>query len=197
VGAALGVGVTGRLASLAGASAQLKATGKDPLTGALQEARLAGGGSPGAARAAMAPGEQSPPGQRIHVASRGATARTVAWSTGGVSDDEYDVADPEESDEELDAQPRKKERTQLPKLSPAARLSPVSKGVPASPGARRQPQRWGDAEEELLIRLHGEIGPATRVWAKILRAGGAGFMDGRSSVDLKDKWRNLQKAKRV
>ncbi len=65
----------------------------------------------------------------------------------------------------------------------------------ASPGARRVPKKWTADEEALLIRLGSSIGKGR--WSAIQEAGGAGFNPVRTQVDLKDKWRCLERAGRV
>ncbi|KAK9827119.1 hypothetical protein WJX74_007061 [Apatococcus lobatus] len=59
------------------------------------------------------------------------------------------------------------------------------------PGApRRKIGRWTEEETNALIRLTQEIGKSK--WKKILEAG-EGIFQNRSQVDLKDKWRNLER----
>lgn len=53
--------------------------------------------------------------------------------------------------------------------------------------------RWSRAEEQLLATLVGRFGVGS--WSAIRDAGGEGFAVIRTAVDLKDKWRNMMKAR--
>ena len=56
-------------------------------------------------------------------------------------------------------------------------------------------ERWRAEEEKVLIELCGRIGKGSG--AAIREAGGSRFAACRTQVDLKDKWRNLEKSGRV
>mmetsp|Transcript_28222 Transcript_28222/g.67037 ORF Transcript_28222/g.67037 Transcript_28222/m.67037 type:complete len:296 (-) Transcript_28222:125-1012(-) len=57
---------------------------------------------------------------------------------------------------------------------------------------RRKIQRWSDVETNLLIELVKQYGKGK--WKKVLEKGTGTFSPHRNSVDLKDKWRNLQRS---
>ena len=66
---------------------------------------------------------------------------------------------------------------------------------PEAPKARRQRTWWTEEEEAALdlgVRTFGE-----GRWEAILDTYAAKFQSCRTVVDLKDKWRNMQKAARV
>eukprot|EP00884_Botryococcus_braunii_P003653 jgi/Botrbrau1/13289/Bobra.27_2s0009.1 len=73
-------------------------------------------------------------------------------------------------------------------------------GGPLSPNSaekkvqRRKNGRWAESETQLLINLVKEFGKGK--WKRILEEGGSQFQN-RSQVDLKDKWRNLERQKVV
>ncbi|EFN59822.1 hypothetical protein CHLNCDRAFT_56603 [Chlorella variabilis] len=87
-------------------------------------------------------------------------------------------------------------KTERNKREAKARRSEEQEGrPPAAPPVtpqlkrRRQTQRWTSqevAELQRLVAMHGE-----GQWALVLKQGRAVFAAGRTSVDIKDKWRNL------
>ena len=52
--------------------------------------------------------------------------------------------------------------------------------------------RWSAAEEDYLRQGVARLQNATNMWALILQK--FPFEEGRTNVDLKDKWRNMCKA---
>ena len=58
--------------------------------------------------------------------------------------------------------------------------------------ARRKIKRWDEAETNLLIELVTQHGKGK--WKRVLLAGAATFDTHRTTVDLKDKWRNLERS---
>ena len=58
--------------------------------------------------------------------------------------------------------------------------------------ARRKIKRWDQAETDLLIELVQQHGKGK--WRKVLEEGAATFDTHRTTVDLKDKWRNLERS---
>ena len=173
----------------------LRETGTDPLAETLAEAAVARRG----------PGSPSP--MRIDPVQRGPTAKTISWSdekepaavpkrrdaSGGDPDymclDNNSMDDVTEDSGDSDGRPAKKLKRAPPAMMKASNLTP---------SGRRAPTRWSDDEVALLIQLHKAV-PATchQPWAYILKAGGSRFQHGRSTVDLKDKWRNLVKSNAV
>ncbi len=183
------------LGGLRGASATLKATGTDPLASALAEAGLA---APPAASTPPAPPAAAAATARINVDVRGATARTVAWSGGSRRDsiveaDSDDVAAPQIGLPPVNAAPPVRVAAQ-PVSDPQWNSPPAKR----SKGERRQTVRWTDDEEEALIKIVKQIGVGdSRLWSKALHAGSGVFSSHRTNVDLKDKWKNLNKQGRV
>ena len=58
-------------------------------------------------------------------------------------------------------------------------------------GARQKNRRWSDEERDALV--DGVLIYGTGQWAAILDRYTTIFAPGRTSVDIKDKWRNLVK----
>ena len=74
----------------------------------------------------------------------------------------------------------------------SALLSPEIPRLPCGSGVR---VRWTAEETELLVKLVGEYG---KKWSKIYDTSPSFWMrNGRSQVDLKDKFRNLAKKQRI
>mmetsp|Transcript_14637 Transcript_14637/g.46559 ORF Transcript_14637/g.46559 Transcript_14637/m.46559 type:complete len:468 (-) Transcript_14637:176-1579(-) len=175
-GAAGAIG--GVLEGLRATTAGLSALGEDPLLASLRDA---GAARPGHAAEGSA--------AAVLINQRKAGAQTVGWhSPGDTIEDEGD-------------------EPPAPVL-PARAVShfPLQLGGGASPDRRRsggasglqqrRGGRWATDEVDKLKDLVSQY-PASggrRPWAKILEQGrSAGVFEGRTDVDLKDKWRNLIK----
>jgi len=178
--------VSGVAARLGLASMALKNTGTDPLPAMLAAAGTAAPPPPANRFDSPLPG-------RINLHGPSTTGRTVAWSDDGVDEIEDD-----------DAPAPVPRLPAVPAGAAAARAPLVALPSPASPGAaravtgtgRRKTARWEEAEVEALMALTTELGRAN--WARKLAVGlERGVFSGRTQVDLKDKWRNLEKAGRV
>ena len=109
---------------------------------------------------------------------RGATARTVDWDSRG------DGGDGPVSD--VSTPPTTRKAT-APVRAIGARTTRVGTS------GRKAYTRWTSAQEEELRRLVGVYGVGS--WATILEAGRDMFGADRTSVNLKDKWRVLTKAR--
>ncbi|XP_043816158.1 uncharacterized protein LOC110622911 isoform X2 [Manihot esculenta] len=67
---------------------------------------------------------------------------------------------------------------------------------PAIPQLRRKKVHWTTEEEEMLkegVQKFSNVGERAIPWKKILEYGSSVFLNGRTTVDLKDKWRNICK----
>ncbi|KAJ9184758.1 hypothetical protein P3X46_004453 [Hevea brasiliensis] len=67
---------------------------------------------------------------------------------------------------------------------------------PAIPQLRRKKVHWTDKEEEMLkegVQKFSNTDERAIPWKKILEYGSSVFLRGRTTVDLKDKWRNMCK----
>lgn len=62
-------------------------------------------------------------------------------------------------------------------------------------GGKQRRMRWDAAEEDELIRLVGQVGVGE--WKQVLEMGQGVFHPSRTTVNLKDKWRNLSKFKHI
>ena len=169
--------------------------GEDPLEAARDIARAAGPSD----RAAPAPrGRASPPPRKPSMMSRQAGAHKVTWDDG----EELDEL-PEPSPAKPKAKPqagpaaspgrgpgRSPRKARTPTKSPV-RQTPLVK--PKVGGGKRQNKRWTEQEAKLLeelVEAHG------KKWALIHKLGYDTWRtNNRSQVDIKDKFRNLQKAK--
>lgn len=58
--------------------------------------------------------------------------------------------------------------------------------------ARRKIKRWNEVETSLLIELVKQFGKGK--WKRVLELGVGTFDEHRTTVDLKDKWRNLERS---
>jgi len=215
LGAVFGYGGGGAVEELRDARAVLKKTGTDPLVESLAEAGKARPVSGGAAAAPSPVARKTPPsGGRLLIDPliKGPTARTVPWSGGngagpskpprGRHDDDDDDDDIEDEDDDIfnlnktaDKELQRKEKAARKKSLVVAQFAGK---VPAHisvgrelDGGRRVAVPWTEEEEEQLKELYKQIRHTTRVWRDILKSGT--FQAGRTSVDIKDKWRNLQK----
>jgi len=216
VGAVFGYGGGGAVEELRDARAVLKKTGTDPLVASLAEAGKARPVSGGAAAAPSPVARKTPPsGGRLLIDPliKGPTARTVHWSGGNGAgpskpprgrhdDDDDDDDDIEDDDDDIfnlnktaDKGPQRKKQAARKKSLVVAHIAGK---VPAHisvgrelDGGRRVAVPWTEEEEEQLKELYKQIRHTTRVWRDILKSGT--FEAGRTSVDIKDKWRNLQK----
>lgn len=107
---------------------------------------------------------------------RGATARTVDWDSRGDGGPVSDVSTP----------PTTRKASAPPGVIGARTTRVGTSG-------RKAYTRWTRAQEEELRRLVGVYGVGS--WATILEAGRDMFGADRTSVNLKDKWRVLTKAR--
>ncbi|KAJ0100296.1 hypothetical protein Patl1_20563 [Pistacia atlantica] len=67
---------------------------------------------------------------------------------------------------------------------------------PANVQLRRKKVPWTAKEEELLkmgVRKFTSVNDRNIPWKKILEFGSSVFLMGRTTIDLKDKWRNMCK----
>lgn len=109
---------------------------------------------------------------------RGATARTVDWDSRGDGGDGGPVSDV--------STPPTTRKASAPGVIGARTTRVGTSG-------RKAYTRWTTAQEEELRRLVGVHGVGS--WATILEAGRDMFGADRTSVNLKDKWRVLTKAR--
>ncbi|XP_030494500.2 uncharacterized protein LOC115710278 isoform X1 [Cannabis sativa] len=64
---------------------------------------------------------------------------------------------------------------------------------PATPQKRRKKVPWTTEEEQKLKEGVQKFPDEKNMWKKILEFGDSVFMEGRTAIDLKDKWRNMCK----
>ncbi|KAL3132190.1 hypothetical protein ABBQ32_008790 [Trebouxia sp. C0010 RCD-2024] len=160
-------------------SKQLRMLGQDPLPGTLHQAQLAGvhqGPFSQALQAAV--GEQVPGG--VLVGTEG--GRPVYWDSPQATPDGVKIDLPV-----------------APGMVAPLDGTPDDQGVSGTPeggkknksgGPRRKVGRWSEEETNTLILLTNQLGKGK--WKKILDEAGDIFKS-RSQVDLKDKWRNLER----
>ena len=169
--------------------------GEDPLEAARDIARAAGPSD----RAAPAPhGRASPPPRKPSMMSRQAGAHKVTWDDGEELDElpEPSPAKPKAKPQAAPAASpgrgpgRSPRKARTPTKSPV-RQTPLVK--PKVGGGKRQNKRWTEQEAKLLEELVEEHG---KKWALIHKLGYDTWRtNNRSQVDIKDKFRNLMKAK--
>ncbi|CAM6113343.1 unnamed protein product [Calypogeia fissa] len=113
---------------------------------------------------------------------RNATARTVEW------EDDNDIEDSPSSS------PSASRHVRLPHPTTGRKISPLvgskTSGTTNAKNGRRKPRRWSDKEVEILKREVGKYGKGR--W-KLILAKNLDTFHGRTEVDLKDKWRNLER----
>ena len=80
------------------------------------------------------------------------------------------------------------------KRKPAVKKEAAGAAESSDPNApaRRKIKRWDEAETKLLVELVTQHGKGK--WKLVLLAGAATFDTHRTTVDLKDKWRNLERS---
>lgn len=85
-------------------------------------------------------------------------------------------------------------RVRSRRARPPLNAPPLSIHLTSTGEARRVNKRWGTEEVDTLIHLVAVHGAGK--WKQIRDAGGPAFA-ARTQVDLKDKWRNLNRAREV
>ncbi|KAJ7544551.1 hypothetical protein O6H91_09G082600 [Diphasiastrum complanatum] len=114
---------------------------------------------------------------------RNASARTLEWEN-----------DDETEDDQAGSSPSDSKRVHLPKLR-STRISPLKQPAStANQAYRRRRRKWSKSEEDTLregVARHGK-----GRWKLILQEHLDIFED-RTEVDLKDKWRNIEKSEGI
>lgn len=83
-------------------------------------------------------------------------------------------------------------KTRITLISPKkVKISPLKKYEPKKIFRRRKPKRWSELEEETLRTAVRKLGEGN--WTAILNTY---TFDNRTGVDLKDKWRNMERSGR-
>ncbi|CAM6121679.1 unnamed protein product [Calypogeia fissa] len=112
---------------------------------------------------------------------RNATTRTVEW------EDYDDIEDSPSSSPSASRHVRLPHPTER-KISPL--VGSKASGTTNAKNGRRKPRRWSDKEVETFKREVGKYGKGR--WKFILEKN-LDIFQGRTEVDLKDKWRNLER----
>eukprot|EP00899_Mesostigma_viride_P002501 jgi/Mesvir1/12251/Mv00468-RA.2 len=169
--------------------------------GSPQQARPTGAagvlaGAGGGGGVAVAGRVQAQPQQRRSLMDYQPTARKVQWSP-SQEEDEIEESDDGQAGADAgggDGSPLRAPPPRLP-VAPVTATAMAGILVPYNPDrARRVVKRWTLAEETLFLQEVKKHGLGN--WKPVLSNNAEQFV-GRTTVDLKDKWRNLVKAGKV